>query len=193
MDQKLSYEQLITTRLEALPIPDMADAIWNRIEQQLDLDMPTGDGGGGSVPGKPPGGLIAGGISLLFVIAFISFLLFNGNKQQNLVPSSEPSIPGTTTAPLSKPPDLPVPGGGEAVDNTRKNDVNLPPSQNDLVDLTPVPSDSPQVINIQSPAPVITQPSPLGIDTPAQVKKGRGVTGISDSDYRIIPKKDSSR
>ena len=48
MNNKQAYEITITSKLEALPLPDMEDAIWSRIEAQLDIDLPTDDGGGGT-------------------------------------------------------------------------------------------------------------------------------------------------
>ena len=45
MKEKRAYEHIISGKLEALPVPDMEDIIWARIETRLDTDMPTDDGG----------------------------------------------------------------------------------------------------------------------------------------------------
>ena len=71
MNQKKAYEQIITGKLEALPLPDLADAIWARIETQLDIDMPEGDGGPGSGPSSG-GGWIGGAGLFVFVAALIT-------------------------------------------------------------------------------------------------------------------------
>ena len=55
MRNKETYELTITSKLEALPLPNLEDAIWSRIEAQLDIDLPTDDGDGGN-SGKGGGG-----------------------------------------------------------------------------------------------------------------------------------------
>ena len=99
MNQKTAYEQIITGKLHALPVPDMADAIWARIETQLDLDMPQTDPPPTNPPGTPSGGIILGGISIVFVIALITYLFFK--KETNNQPtSSQPA--NTTNTPYQK-------------------------------------------------------------------------------------------
>ena len=56
MNERKAYEQTIKGKLEAIPLPDMEDAIWARIETQLDIDMPTDDGGGNAPSPNNPSG-----------------------------------------------------------------------------------------------------------------------------------------
>ena len=82
MNQKKAYEQTIAVKLEAIPLPDMADAIWARIENQLDIDMPTDDGGGNSTPDAPSGfGWIGGSVLFVFAVALVSFFIINNNNK----------------------------------------------------------------------------------------------------------------
>jgi len=193
MGQKLKYEEIITGKLDALPLPDMADAIWSRIEQQLDLELPTGD-----MPPDPPssptgGWNLMGGLSLLFIAGFITiFLLTRKNESlpvnRNDVPVKEqnsatgnPKLPDKTTMvpvePLKKAPRAVTPV------------VTLPMADSSVVTSNNRPSDSVVVTALPSmrdnTVPAVKQPG-------VPQKKQKGVTGISDSDYRIVPKKDSS-
>ena len=99
MDHKQAYEQIITGKLNALPLPDMADAIWSRIEDQLDIDMPEDDGGGND-PAPPSGGSWPGRAGLFaFITAFITiFLIYKNNKKTETLPQ-----PGQTTQPAPTP------------------------------------------------------------------------------------------
>ena len=45
MRKKETYEVTLTSKLEALPLPNLEHMIWSRIEAELDIDMPTDDGG----------------------------------------------------------------------------------------------------------------------------------------------------
>ena len=78
MNLKQPYEILIADKLEGLPVPDMADAIWARIELELDA-APSGDA---TEPANPlhiatPGisaktmALLGGGLLALVVLFFI--------------------------------------------------------------------------------------------------------------------------
>ena len=101
MDHKQAYEQIIAGKLNALPLPDMADAIWSRIETQLDIDLPEDDGGGNN-PAPPSGGSWLGRAGLfVFIAAFVTiFLIYKNNKKTEALPQ-----PGQTTqaAPMPTP------------------------------------------------------------------------------------------
>ena len=197
MNQKTAYEQIITGKLQALPVPDMADAIWARIEAQLDLDMPQTDPPPTNPPGTPSGGIILGGISIVFVIALITYLFFK--KETNNQPTtSQPA--NTTNTTLQKGKETFLPPNGET--GLKGEKATLPPA---TVVLPPAPSDSNTVSLMPSPvilnndsttgtlpiaiAPPVTTPQKQ--DTVLPVKKGRGVPGLKDDDYKIVPKKDS--
>ncbi len=81
MNQKAAYEITIAEKLEQLSVPDMVDAIWARIETQLDLDMPTDDGPA-NPPDNPPSGsgLWNRAGLVLFIAALVSILYFTNKK-----------------------------------------------------------------------------------------------------------------
>jgi hypothetical protein len=195
MDRKKAYEQIIAGKLEALPLPDMADAIWSRIETQLDWEMPTDDGGG-SGPGAPSGGNWMGRAGLfVFIAAFVTiFLIYKNNKKAEPLVQPEPTV---------QPAQPPLPAGtNNLINQGRKGEIPLPQNQ-EVVPATRSGADSAS----STPLPVTLAPTdsvhqttvipppfvPIGADTAPPKRKPRGVTGITDDDYRIVPdKKDST-
>jgi hypothetical protein len=126
MDQRLRYEQLISEKLESLPIPDMADAIWARIEAQLDIDLPT-DEGGGTTPDAPSGpGMMGWGLSVV-IIALITAFLINKNKPD--LKDSNTKLPATqneqTTPALAPGTGPPPPDNSRTFSNRPRNKVLL--------------------------------------------------------------------
>ncbi|HEX2606857.1 MAG TPA: hypothetical protein VHK91_05735, partial [Flavisolibacter sp.] len=113
MHPKQAYEQTITSKLEALPVPDMADAIWARIEAQLDLDMPTDDGGGN--PSSPSGGGWAGKASLFAVIAAIVIVYFLRSRTEHpdTFDPAPAAVPGATRKLPGQPASGPAPSGAQ--------------------------------------------------------------------------------
>ncbi|HEY1113515.1 MAG TPA: hypothetical protein VGE66_08130, partial [Chitinophagaceae bacterium] len=87
MNQKTPYELQIADKLQQLPLPDLQDAIWARIERTLDIDMPSDDGGGGgddSPPDTPwwgSGGIGAFTFSMVFVAALTTFIIYKTLNQ----------------------------------------------------------------------------------------------------------------
>jgi hypothetical protein len=204
MNQKATYELTITEKLEQLTAPDMVEAIWARIELQLDIDLPTDDG-----PADPPAAPTSGPrkwINRGFIIAAVAivFIYFFNNRKQTITSNDQPTI----TAPVKTPNnnDNPVrnnsPGTNNA--NTPQNNSSAPATSSTVlsvdsnatvpvkfpVQLAPdsntVQTNAPPVINL----PLVT---PQKNTPPDSTKKGRGVKGITDSDYKIVPKKDSSK
>jgi hypothetical protein len=204
MNQKATYELTITEKLEQLTAPDMVDAIWARIELQLDIDLPTDDG-----PTNPPAAPTSGPrkwINRGFIIAAVAIVLiyFFNNRKQAITSNDQPTITAPVTTPNNN--ESPVrnnsPGTNNA--NTPQNNSSAPTTSS-----TGLPVDSsatvpvtfpvqlpPDSNTVQTNAPQVVNP-PLVIPQkntpPDSTKKGRGVKGITDSDYRIVPKKDSSK
>src|SRR5689334_30169 len=90
MNGKAGYEQVITGKLEAIPLPDMADAIWSRIERELDADMPTDEGGDGPASGPSlPKGLILGGLSSLFLISILAYFFLINKPNPQPIPETQ--------------------------------------------------------------------------------------------------------
>jgi hypothetical protein len=200
MNQKATYEATITSKLEQLPIPDMRDAIWSRIEGELDADMPTDDGGD-TPPSSPNGGnLLRFVLPSVAVIIITFFLITTNNKPSqpvhtNNTPNNQPVI---NTAPTALPPPTnantinsgrnapvvytgtttPVPGSNSPIDSSAAVAPDIVPPVTDNTN--------------QQALPIVQAPTPVKTDTVAG-KKPRGVPGITDKDYRIVPVKDSTR
>ncbi len=196
MNERKVYEQTIKSKLEAIPLPDMEDAIWARIETQLDIDMPSDNSGGDAPsPNNPSGfGWIGGAGIIIFVVALITIFI-NKNKT-NTEPTPTPTeisiAPRDTVTPSVTP-----------ITNREDDPIVVKPSNR--LGVLPIDTGNGSTPNLVSPfvAPVVndTTPTVSGVpvpniplpDTTAPKKKGRGVQGINDNDYRIVPaKRDSS-
>ncbi|HEX5652739.1 MAG TPA: hypothetical protein VFX58_06680 [Chitinophagaceae bacterium] len=199
MNQKALYEMTITEKLEQLTVPDMVDAIWSRIETQLDIDLPADEG-----PAEPPSSPPAGGGSwilpafIIAVTAFVGTLYFTNRNN--------PAVSNDKT-PIRESPSISDPAGnnnGAAQPGT----VILPrpkqPGENTsqglpLFDSVPAKAGSGVLLpvadsNANTGGGTVISP-PLVSDQPdSNKKKSRGVKGITDDDYRVVPaKKDSTR
>lgn len=203
MNQKTTYELTITEKLEQLTAPDMVDAIWARIEAQLDIDLPTDEG-----PSNPPATPTSGPrkwINRGFIIAAVAIVLiylFN-NRKPNLATDDQPTINAPVSTPTKN--ENPVrnnsPGTNNA--NTQQNNANgvntsVPDNLNVDTTASAPPSGPVQFIPDSNALqtntlPVITPPMVTQQKNPPTdtTKKGRGVKGITDADYKIVPKKDS--
>ena len=199
MRNKETYELTLTSKLEALPLPNLEDAIWGRIEAQLDIDMPSDDGDGGSTPtpGSPSGSWWLKGTGLfILAVAIISFFTLTKSKNENapasssgkIIPSNPDSIarekpppdPISRQTPTRTPPSI-------TSDNSKDPVIQLDSNTSITSIPPPIAKDSQQVVN--SPPVSFT---PIR-DSGNTKKKTRGVKGITDADYRIVPsKKDST-
>jgi hypothetical protein len=181
----------------------MADAIWARIERQLDIDLPTNDGGNGPAPSKPSGpGAIGWGLSVLLVALVTTFFLLK-KEPQTTTPSIQPSAPAIeqTTQPPQNSTGSPLPADNtKTTQNTFARETPpveraaLPPP--DSVAQQPVvstaPFKGPDSVNTTANAPVQLT-APAAKDSVQTGRKKRGVQGLTNDDYRIVPaQKDSS-
>jgi len=194
------YEQLIADKLDQVPVPDMSDSIWSGIEMQLDADVDTSVQQPAQKPPKFKGGGLYGLIGIMAVIALI-WWYYNPKDpapervvpQETLPAVKEPLPPAKDSSTIihkpqrKKTPAAPVHialdtllHDNSKVDPTFKHEPRLPLR---VID-TPVRQDN----RIQPPqlVPANVQPPP-----PAG-KRARGVKGITDDDYRISTKKDST-
>ena len=188
----------ITEKLELLTVPDMVDAIWARIETQLDIDMPPDDGPV-NPPANPPAGTGSWSrvVITIFVAALVATIYFT-NRKTNTNNNNQLITPANTTT-ISSPDntkDKPPPAGSSVIPPKQQvtPDKNAPlpsaPGRDSLItsgdggDIA-IP-DSVVANPVLIPAPVISS-----VDT--SKKKSRGVQGIQDADYRITPvKRDST-
>ena len=98
MNQKATYELTITEKLEQLNAPDMVDAIWARIEAQLDIDLPTDDGPANPpAPTSGPGKWLNRGF-IIAAVAIVLIYLFN-NRKQTITSNDQPTITAPVTTP----------------------------------------------------------------------------------------------
>lgn len=251
MNQLKAYEITIKGKLEAIPLPDMEDVIWARIEAQLDTDMPTDDGNNGPFD-SPNGPWILGSSILAFLLTLITLYYTQKNPDnfstgtenqnntfQNSVQTDGAGPPGSNAeiqpvSPENSTGDLPVnrasgnqqnlqPGLNGQQSFVPGNDVQENTTQgNGLQNLpgTNIQQNSPGSNVLQNPVPgsnvlqedqLRDQPvnqSPPAVDIPKDQtqngiikppvkdsvvtgKKSRGVKGVTDNDYRIVPKKDN--
>ena len=196
MRQLLSYEQLIAEKLARPPIPSLQDAIWANIEKGLDLDMPTGDGGG-SAPSSPTNGGIGVGklIGIIGVIISILYIVakFTDNdrnrKRRRVEPAIERRVQDSTA--VANPPPV----------------RNQSPVSKPLVkDTTRLSNDS-AVVNYDNITPLFVMPDsiianpfspPLRVDTlptpnvPLPDKKKSRWLKTKETEYKLKPdRKDS--
>ena len=208
MNNKTSYELKITDKLHELPVPDMQDAIWARIERTLDLEMPTDDGGGGGndSPANPFSGFGGGswiggfGLSVFIVAALTIFIISktNNSNSNSSAPQSTPSNgilelerkaeppPNTTNTPFNNPAPVrtnnPLPAAGDTASALQPVVFNPQPAIDSSAGSTA----------IVEPPPAATQAVQQPSDTAGVKKRGKGVA-IDPNEYRIVPKKDSTK
>lgn len=200
MNQKAPYELTITEKLGQLQVPDMRDAIWSRIETQLDLDMPEQNDGPEDPNGPDAGKWKAtawklGPIAVLVAVITIFFIQQKSKKQTH---STTPSTEQTTT-PNPANNNGPPPGNKQQPGPLQPN--HIPVNRNDSAFTTPVKpilADTTAGVHVRlkDPEPqlqhqVQAPPAVSQQKTDSTVKKSRGVKGISDKDYHITLKKDS--
>lgn len=205
MDSKTTYEILIAEKVQHLPVPDMADAIWVSIELQLDADT-SADGEDNSPSNKPSGkGGASFGRKLFFFGCFVFIIgvmwLNNKEKKQRAI---EINLPNNY---ISQPASTIKKDSSQTINIPKENDIDKPNSlpliipkankqpvfidsarnSNDSLNITP-----PLVLpdNDTASSKVIQKPDSLAA-IPVE-KKPKGVKGISNADYKIISgKKDS--
>lgn len=205
MHPKERYEEIITGKLAALPLPDMADAIWLRIERQLDIDMPTDEGGDVPEPPSPwnGGGGLVFGAGLLTVIGamLIAFFYFKPNKQQAInditVNNQNPILQSST------PEEIVI--ATPAKQNATPQKANKPTAANEpwesfpdepvakTDDIVAAP-DSAKTTADNSMAMVTSTQTLLQPEIKQDTiqKKKRGLQNVDDKDYRIVPKNNNT-
>lgn len=207
MNQPTTYEQLIAVKLQELSAPAKIDAIWARIEQQLDVEMPTDESGSTDAGASSNPGFFFPGNQFLYIflaaVAGIYFLtrpyaIQNEVSETNHQQSYEIKDSVNNVSDLIKKSDSEVIFTDKAdrvvLDKTLPNDSVTVISEESTPSTVEKKGSDPIM---QSPAPVSipvneTKKLPTPIITDTTIKKGRGVKGINSSDYKIAPvKKDN--
>jgi len=202
MNQKATYEITITGKLGQLPLPDLKDAIWSRIEDQLDIDMPEDDGSGPDAPTSPDWMNLLGKMSpYAVIVAFVSLLLIqNKEPENNQILQTPPDINtpavNQTTTPIVKDQENKI---NSTIYSGGPADVNTSSPPRTHAGSTVIPDNNmaqkaDDTITTQPAPPPLVQTNALPMQTDSVQKKKRGVSGITDNDYRIVPqKKDSTK
>ncbi len=206
MDQKTTYEITIAGKLEQISIPDMSEMIWARIERELDADPGDGEDGGDGpsspVAPSPAKGIILGVTSIVFLIAFL--VNYSSNQIRPVIaplelPKQTTPANATNSPPASNSNELrgvtpTVRQSPVSTNNTAHPPVLVvdtvsarPDSLNQSLVVPRVGSDS---TDFTDAADLANQPPPT---KDSIAPKKRGVKGISQGDYRIVPKKDTGR
>ncbi|HEY0897150.1 MAG TPA: hypothetical protein VGE15_11410 [Sphingobacteriaceae bacterium] len=186
MNQPTTYEQLIAQKLQELAVPDQANAIWATIEHQLNIEMPGNDPGSGG--GGHGNWWMGGGSLLTLFVAVVTYISVSNQNFENRRPLNErPAVQHPRPVKKSQP-DAPKDDRSKTV--RPRPDINEKPAKQAG---KPIVRDS--LVNTNPP---VAAPDPLQVpaaaDTVPPTKKSRGVRGISDADYRLIPaRKDTLR
>ena len=192
MNKQMTYEITIKKKLENIPVPDLSEMIWARIENELDTDPGDSSDNNPLSPSSPTGGIILGGTALLFIMALTFYFL---TKKPNDIPQIDKV---QTTLPVQNNNQPNSPGTNTNVQpNTRPDNIN----QENIADTSTqveIPFTSQSIVNDSIVKTEIAQGNEIPLTLPKTmdtipVKKTRGVTNISNDDYKIIPKNDSSR
>lgn len=205
MNQPTTYEQLIAAKLQELSAPAKIDAIWARIEQQLDVEMPTDESGPTDTGALSHPGFFSPGNKFLYIFlaAVVGiYFLTRTDAIQNEPPINNSQLPFEiidSTAGLKDP----IKNRDNEVIFTDKADmpVNDLGVSNDSI-MTPIEKPAPAEIVTKEPAPSIPPPVSTSIHetkkppaptvTDTSSKKGKGIKGLNLSDYKIVPvKKDN--
>lgn len=193
MDERLQYEQLIGSKLQGLPVPDMQDAIWARVKAQLDIDLPTNDPDEGNLPHPPKDpGSIGWGLSVV-IIALVSTFLILRNKPTVKDDTSNPTTTEQTSSPATQntgPPESKQTTTKKTNPSADNHNTSAPtividsPTKGDVRAIDDLSMDSTK----SKTATNLVIAAPERRDSTAPLKKGKGMKGLNDSDYRIVPK-----
>lgn len=205
MNKKTTYEVLIAEKVNHLPIPDMADAIWANIELGLDAVLDDNGVDQQALSDKSPANSLTtatkiwlGIITMATIVALIIVFTKNNSKEKTAEPKDVPSILQDEIKKQKKNPHSDktndIPGIKSIIPyQQKKNDSTqlMKPSFTDSVfkGLLKKDGDDSSVV-VNKPATIAMHDS-ITIIPPA-IKKPRGVKGIGDGDYKITSgKKDS--
>lgn len=191
MSNPTTYEILIAEKLQELAVPDQATAIWEKIEQHLNIEMPIG-----SSPGGAGGGYFnwwMGGTGLFSLLVGLTAYLIVTNQKIDKGRSihSTPVLikPGILPSVSHEAANINWPGlkSTKVLQSADPQSVQI----DQKVSSQAAAADSLAYIPVEEALEPITI-TPSIIDTAIVKKKPRGVRGISDADYRIVPaRKDS--
>jgi hypothetical protein len=199
------YEQLMAAKLDQITVPDMSDAVWAGIEEQL--DAPPGEPGAGDGSGFKVSGWWG-----LFAVAVVVGLLFWYFGRKGVVSSPPSRALPTQQAPVREDSVGPAesvrpgpvgsrkPAGGKSIPVVPVDSLSF---QKTPVDSALADSSVRQVappVKVDSGFQQRNRPALPDADLyttppvlPPGGRKHKGVKGITDDDYKISAGKDSGR
>jgi hypothetical protein len=199
MNKLLPYEIEIAKKIYQAPIPDIQDAVWSKIQNLLEADvLPDVEGEASKILRKTSWKIAAAvAITIVLVILFIISKIQKSRQekevQQTVMPVKAAEVGKQKIDSQSQPAILPSlkPFNKNISDTSTKNNALI---NDTLIDL-PQPQKNTNTPFLIIPDSITARPKEqfqvLNKDTVN--RKPRGVSGISDSDYRFtMPKKDST-
>jgi hypothetical protein len=199
MSEQLINEKIIADKLNSLPVPDMENIIWNRINGMLDT-MPAITKNQQYHPGKNYKILAMKiTIGIVAIIVAIICLVIIKSRQRDTKPALP--VPSVQKQPVAlDSPDLIKPGTTDShqqkINNIQTNQKKI--SIADTANRIKMSKDSQNVQQaIKDSGSILCRVLPPAKDSgtisskdPAGTfKKNRGVKGIADSNYRMLPVK----
>jgi hypothetical protein len=193
------YENLIAAKLDQIPVPDMADSIWNSIEMQLDVDAVD------EAPDKKPSlkNKGKGWYGFIGIIVVATSLWWYYHDTDHVPQQTTPIETSPATAAPTRLVDSPA-----TINNIEKKNIPVTPlnikkdtiSLNSILNseihfdsasiqqVAPLPIDSPSLQNDKPPVRVFD--SVYVIPTR---KKYKGVKDITNDDYKLSVNPDSTQ
>lgn len=197
MNKTTPYETLIAAKLNEIPVPDMADAIWSGIEAQLD---------GVAAPQeqvRAPKAAVKGWYFFagVFIVAVLLWWYFASRPAPQPVPPVKPVPPTETITPsadivttISAPekvivPAHPVKGKNDTIQahDTVQTQSSIDTAAIPL--LPPVKKESWHLVNGTPPIHIVD----TAHHRASLPKRPKGVPGISNEDYKISTGTDSTK
>jgi hypothetical protein len=179
------YEQLITAKLDEIPVPDMADSIWASIEMQLDAVPASPDNTQQSKKTIKFNGKGWYGIAGIAAVT-VAVWWYASQKDQTTekatpvitVPAPQPPLVDSSTSvpPVEKQLLPPVKPKKDTVEFIKA----LPKIDSTTRQILSAPAADSPLLKYQS----IFIPTRDSVSAPPP-KKSRGVKGISEDDYKI--------
>lgn len=208
MNQPTTYEQLIAAKLQELSAPTKIDAIWARIEQQLDVEMPIDEFGPTDTGASSHPGFFFPGSKFLYIFLAAAagiYFLTRTYAIQNEASENHYQQPdaviidslNTVSDPINKSDgeviftdkadmavtDKEIPNDSAAVVSEETRPHSIIPKESEPIVQPVVPVSIPVNETNKLPIPIVKDTT---------TKKGRGVRDINMSDYKIAPvKKDN--
>jgi hypothetical protein len=196
MNQLLPYEKNIAGKMDELPLPDMKEAIWNAIQDNISPETPDSSLGENNITEATSIGTakIVAGFIITAIICTVVVMVATKKKKarENTKPSQEKiqPIPSKTDSPLNEY----KPEHKKLRVTAKENDTAFLLNNFDdtITNIIPPSVESLIPDSANKLAPVLPPLKDTARKTlPPNKKKNIGVTGISDSSYRISGKKDS--